>query len=597
MVKMGRYAGFLLCALLALLSACGRLPNTAVPEAAAERYYGALNAATPIASLMRQHDIRPLDPSSWLPPLDQAARELRKTDPANRYAGITYSLTKGNTLDAGWLVQTPARWNHSAADLPFYPLQCEGCVGDVDLPRCRSDADCTNGGSCRALASLATRSDPADRKVCVGHSDAVVDRVYSLVARARRTVDIAVLQPPPDSRFLAALRRAVVALARSARPVQIRIVVGHYPPVGVDPRSLSIVFARDLASLPMSRVTLQVAAVRSCAGGADCDSYSWNHAKIIAVDRHHALVGGHNMWTRDYLLDHPVHDLSMQVQGPAAADAAAFIDAMWRFACGSTGKSPAVAVSSLAAGGTEPHDGCLAAPAPPRPMSAGTIPILAVGRLAAGITKDFANQSDLARDLLLGSARRSIRIVQQDLAFTLGRLDPLYPESTLERLADFLLSGTGDLYIVLSAPSAVGNSGSSYGNGVSLETVARKIRQVIRARSTLADSTLDALLCRRLHLAPFRFGPDSAWPDKQAFGNHAKFWMVDDRLFYMGSDNLYPVDLQEFGYVVDSTKAAADVLREYWTPLWRWSRAAALSGADASGCVFERPADRRDISR
>jgi phosphatidylserine/phosphatidylglycerophosphate/cardiolipin synthase-like enzyme len=214
------------------------------------------------------------------------------------------------------------------------------------------------------------------------------------------------------------------------------------------------------------------------------------------------------------------------------------------------------------------------------------VPILAVGRLGSGITHDFANQSDLARDLLLGAARRSIRIVQQDLAFMMGRLDPLYPESTLERMADFLLTDKGDLHIVLSDPKAVGNSGSSYGNGVSLEVIAHKIRQVARARSGLSDAALDSLLCRRLFLAPFRFGPDAMWPGGKPIGNHAKFWMVDDRVFYIGSDNFYPVDLQEFGYIVDHRAAAADVLRAYWTPLWSWSRRAAITGADAPRCIF-----------
>ena len=62
--------------------------------------------------------------------------------------------------------------------------------------------------------------------------------------------------------------------------------------------------------------------------------------------------------------------------------------------------------------------------------------------------------------------------------------------------------------------------------------------------------------------------------------------MVDDRYFYLGSDNLYPVDLQEFGFIVDDRAAAADLRTKYWTPLWRWSRAAAVSGDDAPACVL-----------
>jgi phosphatidylserine/phosphatidylglycerophosphate/cardiolipin synthase-like enzyme len=524
----------------ALLAACaGRLPGTAIPESLAERHFGAVNAGTPIAAIVRERNIRPLNPASLTPLLEQAVRELRKTDEGRQYAGITYSLTRGNALQSGWVVQTPALWGRPSSDLP------------------------------------------------AGHSDGLPDRIHRLVRAARHTVDIAVLQPPPDGRFLEALRDAVTSLARSGRPVHIRVIVGHYPLTGVDPKVVLAGLARDLVHAPRPAVTLQVAAVRSCAGDEDCESYSWSHAKIITVDRQQALVGGHNMWSRDYLIDHPVHDLSMEVRGPAAADAVAFMDALWRFACQANDTRRDVAVVSLRAGGASPDTGCLPAPAPPRPAAAGGVSVLSVGRLASGITPDFANQSDLARDLLLGAARRSIRIVQQDLAFTLGRVDPLWPESTLERLADFLLRDHGDLHIVLSNPGAVGNSGSSYSNGVSPEAVAIKIRQVARQRTPMPDAALDALLCRRLHLATLRFGPDDAWPDRKPFGSHVKFWMIDDRAFYIGSDNLYPVDLQEFGYIVDNRAAAEELLRTWWKPLWRWSRRAAISGSDAARCVFE----------
>jgi len=102
----------------------------------------------------------------------------------------------------------------------------------------------------------------------------------------------------------------------------------------------------------------------------------------------------------------------------------------------------------------------------------------------------------------------------------------------------------------------------------------------------LLQPALIDLLCRHFHLAPYRFGPDASWPGDHPIGNHGKFWMVDDRYFYLGSDNLYPVDLQEFGYIVDSRAAAAELRQKYWDPLWHWSRAAAISGADAPSCVL-----------
>ena len=104
------------------------------------------------------------------------------------------------------------------------------------------------------------------------------------------------------------------------------------------------------------------------------------------------------------------------------------------------------------------------------------------------------------------------------------------------------------------------------------------------SHSSLPKSALVDLLCQHFHLAPFRFGPDASWPGNAPIGNHGKFWMVDDRYFYLGSDNLYPVDLQEFGYILDDAAAAAQLKRDYWNPLWRWSKAAAISGSEAAHC-------------
>jgi phosphatidylserine/phosphatidylglycerophosphate/cardiolipin synthase-like enzyme len=223
--------------------------------------------------------------------------------------------------------------------------------------------------------------------------------------------------------------------------------------------------------------------------------------------------------------------------------------------------------------------------------------VLAVGRLAAGITTEFANQGDLARDLLFASARTTIRISQQDLGFKLGRSDTLFPESTIERLLDFIEQRDGHVYIVLSNPGSIGNSGSLYDNDVSLLELARHLRQVMIKRVDARDRTaryavrkgpdpINALLCSRIHLAPFRFGPDAHWPGGKSIANHAKLWMVDDRIFYIGSDNMYPVNLQEFGYVLDDRKAAAELLDRYWTPLWQWSQRAAVSGDGVEQCIF-----------
>jgi hypothetical protein len=234
--------------------------------------------------------------------------------------------------------------------------------------------------------------------------------------------------------------------------------------------------------------------------------------------------------------------------------------------------------------------GCLSRIELPHQSEAlGGIPILAVGRLGAGIRSDFADQTLIARDLMLGAAMRNIRMVQQDVAFSvLDGSDMSWPNSALEPMADLIAVRHGDVYLVLSNQGAKGPTGA-YSNNVPLRGVTDRLLTLAEARNGLAEPDASGLLCRHLHLAPLRFGPDARWPSNRPIGVHAKFWMLDDRVFYIGSDNLCPVDLQEFGYIVEDRGASAQILRGYWHHAWQWSRGAAISGDDAPRCVFATP--------
>jgi phosphatidylserine/phosphatidylglycerophosphate/cardiolipin synthase-like enzyme len=590
--RIARPLGFLL-SLNLLVSCSGALPNDAVPDHQAERYYSVLSDTTPITALVRERGIETPDETSSVPLLEQVRRGLARSDPGGAFAGITYDLTGSNTLPTDWLVQSPTLWGRRANDLPFYPLHCSpqwpDCERDVLLPACASDADCPNGGTCHAIWAATPGAHQAKRHVCFGHSDALLLPVHDLIAGAHRFVDIAALQPAPDTRFLAALRAGLNALAASHRPIAVRVLIGQYPPQGVDPAVLLSSLVSELRDMPGARLSVSVAAMRSCTAFEACNSYSWPHAKLIAVDGRAALVGGHNLWSEDYLVDDPVHDLSMQVRGPAAASASRFVDRLWQFVCANLDKGPSVALATFANGQSKASGRCpefFVPPAAARPMGGG-VPILAVGRMGAGITTDFANQSELARDLVFGAARRTIVVSQQDIGFTLGRAEPIFPESTLDRLLDFIEQRDGHVYVVLSNAGSTGRSGSTYSNDVSLAAFARHLGDKARQRGMVGDPTV--LLCSHVHLAPLRFGPDATWPDGRTIANHAKLWMVDDRFFYIGSDNLYPVNLQEFGYILDDPAAAAELRRSYWDPLWAWSQRAAVSGDGARRCIFREP--------
>lgn len=584
----------LLLILVAVGSCGGDLPSSSVGDGQAERAFGLLRSSTALVSLMRDRDIRSPD-LSMPDPLQQLERELAKSDPAGAFTGVTYDLTRGNTLTVDWLVQTPNRWGRRADDLTWFAMGCKGCETDISLPACATDADCS-GGTCAAIWPP-TPGRRTVRKVCLGHSDALPVRIHDLVASARESVDIVELQPAPTGRFTAALRAAIAELAFSRRKVEVRVLIGQFPPTGVDPAAFLEELVATARDVPGSRVTVSVSAMRSCTVLESCNSFSWNHGKFIVVDGREAIVGGHNLWTEDYLTDNPVHDLSMQVRGPAAASASRFADRLWRYVCANLGHKDSISLVSYPTGGGAEGQHCPAALAAGRARSGtGSVEIMGIGRLGAGITEDFANQSELARDLMFGAARKTIRVSQQDLGFRLGRSDTLFPESALDRMIDLMERG-GNVYVVLSNPGSIGNGGSPYSNDVPLQVLARRLKDNVRKRIDTADplaryairkgpDPVNALLCSRFHLASFRFGPDDSWPGGKTIANHSKLWMVDDRVFYIGSDNMYPVNLQEFGYIVGDPRAVDMLIESYWKPLWQWSSRVAVSGEGVEKCIF-----------
>lgn len=585
---------------LVLASCSGDLPNTAWRGGPGERGYSA-DATVPIVDLIRERQIATPDQMTGTPFLEQVRRELAKSDPNGTFAGITYDLTAGNQLAPDWLLQSPTRWARRANDLPLYPLKCRDCEPDVLLPACRDDGDCPTGGTCGTIWPAAA-APSSRRKVCFGHSDALLLRVHDLVAGARHSVDIAALQPVPNTRFLAALHAGLAVLASSGRPIAVRLLVGQYPPEGADAAALLSSLTSGLSDKPGGRLTLSVATMRSCTASETCRSFSWPHAKFIVVDNSEVLAGGHNLWSEDYLVDKPVHDLSLRARGPAAASASRFADRLWRFVCDNLHRKPAVQLASFASAGSDATVTCPSSMATPDSThdGGGGTAMLAVGRLGAGLTMEFANQSELARDLVFGAARRSIRMSQQDIGFKFGRADTLFPDSTLDRLIDFIEQRDGHVYIVLSNRGAEGNTGLSYANDVTFAAFARHLKDLVQKRIDARDpkaryeirhgpDPVNRMLCDHVHLAPLRFGPDASWPHGAAIANHAKLWMVDDRVFYVGSDNIYPVNLQEFGYIVDDRNAAAELLDAYWNPLWQWSQRAALSGEGVERCIFRDP--------
>ncbi|MGW5532491.1 phospholipase D-like domain-containing protein, partial [Streptomyces xanthochromogenes] len=62
------------------------------------------------------------------------------------------------------------------------------------------------------------------------------------------------------------------------------------------------------------------------------------------------------------------------------------------------------------------------------------------------------------------------------------------------------------------------------------------------------------------------------WADGHPYAQHHKLISVDGSAFYIGSKNLYPAWLQDFGYVVESPAAAKQLDSQLLAPQWQFSR-------------------------
>jgi phosphatidylserine/phosphatidylglycerophosphate/cardiolipin synthase-like enzyme len=285
----------------------------------------------------------------------------------------------------------------------------------------------------------------------------------------------------------------------------------------------------------------------------------------------------------------------MRVRGSAAGDAHRFANELWEYTCANV--TPLTfftwSVSIHRWSGGEVTTGCPARYDLDVPEGPSSSSVITVGRLGAGIERD-GNQADAAQLAMIDAARSTVRMSLQDVGPVkvpyLGIPLDAWPDALLESLGSALARGV-DVYAVLSNVGAVAGglapSTATYANGWSPSDVARKLRDHMAARPGFPrGSDLDALVCRKLHVAPFRFSNDETWPDGTPFASHAKTLLVDEQAFYVGSQNLYPAGLQELGYIVDDSEAARAYLATYWSKVWEYSSARAATGPEAERCAL-----------
>ncbi|MFF4452188.1 phospholipase D-like domain-containing protein [Streptomyces goshikiensis] len=522
----------------------------------------AVSAATATAALIALLPATPAFADST-PHLDAVEQTLRQVSPG--LEGRVWERTAGNTLDAStpgggdWLLQTP------------------GCWGDATCA--------TRPGSERLLAKMTEN-----------------------ISRATHTVDISTLAPFPNGAFQDAVVAGLKSSAAGGNKLKVRILVGAAPlyhfnvvpskyrdelvaKLGADARNIDL----NVASMTTSKT-----------------AFSWNHSKLLVVDGQSVVTGGINSWKDDYLeTTHTVADVDLALKGPAAASAGRYLDELWSWTCQNKSNIASVWFASSNGAACMPTlPKSAAAPAP-----AGDVPAIAVGGLGVGIMRndpaslfrpvlptapdtkcvvglhdntnadrdyDTVNPEESALRALISSATGHIEISQQDMNATCPPL-PRYDIRVYDALAAKMAAGV-KVRIVVSDPENRGAVGSGgYSQIKSLSEISDTLRDRL-ALVTGDKNSARTAMCSNLQLATFRSSAAPKWADGHPYAQHHKLISVDDSAFYIGSKNLYPAWLQDFGYVVESPAGARQLNAQLIAPQWQYSQATATVDYERGLC-------------
>jgi len=450
------------------------------------------------------------------------------------------------------------------------------------------------------------------------HSDVLPETVQQVIAKAEHWVDITTLAPP-DGKFEESYKEALRLLAENAqkndRKITVRILFGNIVGMPINADSLISSFTEQSSKIVDGpNIELWVGGWRK--------GLSWNHSKIIAVDGKHLFTGGHNMWDAHYCQKNPVRDLSTILEGPCANDGHLFANKMWQFITETDKGMFFNFLPDWAPRFTESRV-CVAQwpdslpeyppmyEAPPFEKVTGKIPIMSFGRYGQiHENPATANPSDAAIVAMFESAKTIIKMSLQDLGpLSLAVAFPgckraipggKWPAEYLRALGEAIYNRGVDVEIVLSNPLSVPGglspSAACYGNGWDCVDVACEIINSMKEHGCNDDAKFRQMVQENLRITFLRSKKGSEeWADGGHIGNHAKFFMVDDKCYYVGSQNLYIANLAEWGIVVDDEAQTQKVLEEYWNPMWEQSYDAVSPDCNVDKVMDSLGVDRKGV--
>jgi phosphatidylserine/phosphatidylglycerophosphate/cardiolipin synthase-like enzyme len=161
-----------------------------------------------------------------------------------------------------------------------------------------------------------------------------------------------------------------------------------------------------------------------------------------------------------------------------------------------------------------------------------------------------------------------------------------YDARLFDILADKLMAGIS-VRIITSSPGAKLNLMNPYSNMKNFTEITDILLRKIQSRGKVDKAAAKRIIAGNLQLAPLRIAKDmDTWSDGKGIANHSKVISVDNAAFYIGSKNLYPATLQDFGFIVEDPKAAQEFKNQYLDIIWNYSREAAVVDYEQGICNF-----------
>ncbi|RYZ60393.1 MAG: hypothetical protein EOP07_00995 [Proteobacteria bacterium] len=468
---------------------------------------------------------------------------------------ISWFESRGK-FEGDWVAHSPKNyWKKDASNLPSgYACKAgdTGCDSQFLRKICSSDMDCAaTHTSCVPLQASITKEGGAVKSMCLGSGDALMDDYYFTLTKAKTHLEVSSLTFPSGN-FRKVLVNALSVLSQRETSPTIRMIFSSLD--GITPNFLNKpdkvldALLKDVSAVGGNAANLKI----NLAYLSD-KKVSWNHAKIVLADSYYVLQGGHNFLDPDYVKESPIFDLSMHGSGSVGFGVQKFVNALWAHA------DPVA--SNLK------NDERIVPPFVKDPNE-GTARVIGMGRL--GSFGDLA--SDDGFKALLNATKKSVYFAQQDMFNDIVKLGAK-PSLALPALIDAILRGVTVKVAQSSSTKFLGYGmiAPEKAFGLLLDAITKEAE----TRKFVAPGgiTLREYLCRQIEYAPLLFNSAiTIWPNGDQIGVHPKLIIADEVGFYMGSQNFYPSDLQEFGLLVSDTKTTKELIANYWGPIWEESQ-------------------------